>query len=59
MTMCPDKERLEREAEGALSSFEATEATAGADVPFRKRVADPDKMVKKYRRSAAGRDMQR
>ncbi|CAM9127913.1 unnamed protein product [Ectocarpus sp. 4 AP-2014] len=57
MSMCPESERREREAEGALSSFEATEATAGASVSFRQRVADPNKAVKKYRRSAAGRDM--
>lgn len=59
MTMCPELEMREREADGGLSSFEATEATANASVPFRDRVADPDKAVKKYRRSAAGRDMQR
>ncbi|CAM9770873.1 unnamed protein product, partial [Ectocarpus sp. 13 AM-2016] len=57
MSMCPESERREREAEGGLSSFEATEATAGASVSFRQRVADPKKAVKKYRRSAAGRDM--
>lgn len=59
MSMCPESERREREAEGGLSSFEATEATAGASVSFRRRVADPKKAVKKYRRSAAGRDMHR
>ncbi|CAM9397993.1 unnamed protein product [Ectocarpus sp. 12 AP-2014] len=57
MSMCPESERREREAEGGLSSFEATEASAGASVSFRQRVADPKKTVKKYRRSAAGRDM--
>ncbi|CAM9465097.1 unnamed protein product [Ectocarpus fasciculatus] len=57
MSMCPGSERREREAEGGLSSFEATEATTGASVSFRQRVADPKKAVKKYRRSAAGRDM--
>lgn len=59
MSMCPESERREREAEGGLSSFEATEATAGASASFRQRVADPKKAVKKYRRSAAGRDMHR
>lgn len=59
MSMCPDSERRDREAEGGLSSFEATEATSKASVPFRQRVADPEKTVKKYRRSAAGRDMHR
>ncbi|CAB1118990.1 unnamed protein product [Ectocarpus sp. CCAP 1310/34] len=59
MSMCPESERREREAEGGLSSFEATEATAGASVSFRQRIADPKKAVKKYRRSAAGRDMHR
>lgn len=57
--MCPESEMREREAEGGLSSFEATEATAKPSVPFRNRVADPNKAVKKYRRSAAGRDMHR
>ncbi|CAM9227447.1 unnamed protein product, partial [Hapterophycus canaliculatus] len=58
MSMCPVAEMREREAEGALSSFEATEASSKSSVPFRERVADPEKIVKKYRRSAAGRDMQ-
>eukprot|EP00752_Nemacystus_decipiens_P008387 g7498.t1 len=57
MSMCPESEIREREAEGGLSCFETTEATAKPSVPFRKRIADPDRMVKKYRRSAAGRDM--
>lgn len=59
MSMCPLSEMRAREAEGVLSSFEATEATSKASVPFRQRVADPERVVKKYRRSAAGRDMQR
>lgn len=59
MSMCPASEMREREVEGGLSSFEATEATSKSSVPFRQRVADPDKTVKKYRRSAAGRDMHR
>ena len=55
MSMCPAEEMRQREEEGALNAFEATEATAS--LPFRERVADPDRTVKKYRRSAAGRDM--
>lgn len=55
MSMCPAEERHQREEEGGLSVFEATEATAS--LPFRERVADPDRTVKIYRRSAAGRDM--
>ncbi|CAM9570133.1 unnamed protein product, partial [Choristocarpus tenellus] len=55
--MCPTSEMLEREAEGGLSVYEATEATA--NLPSRQRVADPARAVKKYRRSAAGRDMYR
>ena len=55
MSMCPAEERRQREEEGGLSAFEATEATAS--LSFRERVADPDRTVKKYRRSAAGRDM--
>ncbi|CAM9181976.1 unnamed protein product [Scytosiphon promiscuus] len=58
MSMCPIAEMREREAEGGLSAFEATEATSTASVPFRNRTADPGRVVKKYRRSAAGRDMQ-
>lgn len=57
MTMCPDEERREREEEGGLSMFEATDETVSS--PFRERVADPNKAVKKYRRSAAGRNMHR
>ena len=59
MSMCPEAEMKEREMEGGISSFEATDATAKPSVPFRNRVADPAKAVKKYRRSAAGRDMHR
>lgn len=57
MSMCPAQERREREAEGGLSVFEATDATAS--MPFRERLADPNRTVKKYRRSAAGRNMHR
>lgn len=57
MSMCPVEEARSREAEGALSVFEATDATVM--LPFRQRVADPNRTVKKYRRSAAGRDMDR
>lgn len=55
MTMCPQSEMLGRQAEAALSVFEATEDTA--PLHFRRRKADPSKTVKKYRRSAAGRPM--
>lgn len=57
MTMCPKSEILERQEEGTLSIFEATDDTA--HLHFRRREADPAKVVKKYRRSAAGRDMHR
>lgn len=57
MTMCPKSEMLERQAEATLSMFEATEDTAS--LHFRHRKADPARTVKKYRRSAAGRDMRR
>lgn len=57
MSMCPVEEVRLREAEGGLNVFEATEETAR--LPFRERVADPARTVKKYRRSAAGRDMRR
>lgn len=57
MSMCPIEETRSREAEGTLSVFEVTDATAM--LPFRQRVADPNRTVKKYCRSAAGRDMHR
>lgn len=57
MLMCPVEETKEREKEGDLSIFEATEETRL--LHFRERRADPAKIVKKYRRSAAGRDMHR
>lgn len=57
VSMCSVEEARSREAEGALSVFEATDATAM--LPFRQRIADPNRTVKKYRRSAAGRDMYR
>lgn len=56
-SMCPAEEMRQRQDEGGLSVFEATDATAS--LPYRQRVADPAKTVKKYRRSAAGRDMLR
>lgn len=55
--MCPSQETEERQQEGTLSVFEATEETR--PLHFRRRRADPAKAVKKYRRSAAGRDMNR
>ncbi|CAM9139901.1 unnamed protein product, partial [Discosporangium mesarthrocarpum] len=54
-SMCPVSERVDRQRQGRISVYEATDATK--NMPFRQRVADTERTVKEYRRSAAGRDM--